>query len=70
MRNNGERGNTALIVIGIILLLGGIAALLMVQMDMVNSAEEGTANTIGGVGCGVGLLALIAGFNMRKKSAG
>lgn len=67
MGRNTQSGNVALIVIGVILLLGGIAAFVLVGMDQVNHAEVGTAKKIGGAGCGVGALALIAGIMQRKK---
>ncbi len=68
MERNTQSGNVALIVIGAIVLLAGIAAFVMVGAGAVNSAEEGTANTVGGVACGVGVLALGAGITMRKNN--
>jgi flagellar basal body-associated protein FliL len=67
MERNPQSGNIALIILGVLLTLGGIAAFVLVFGDQVNHAEEGTAKTIGGVGLGVGLLALVGGIMMRKN---
>ena len=67
MDRDSQSGNVALIVIGVIALVAGIAAFVLVGAGAVNSAEEGTANTVGGVACAVGVLALGAGITMRKN---
>jgi len=69
MERATQRGSVALIVIGVILLLGGIAAFVLVAMDQVNYSEVGTAKKIGGAGCGVGAIALIAGIMARKNKS-
>jgi hypothetical protein len=69
MERNKQSGNIALIALGAILLLGGIAAFARVGKDRVNPAEEGTANKVGGSGCGVGAQALVVGFVMRKNKS-
>jgi len=69
MNRNTQSGNVALIVLGTILLLGGVAAFAMVGAGAVNSAEEGTANTIGGIAGAIGALTLGAGIMMRKNKS-
>lgn len=64
-----QSGNVALIVLGVLLVLGGLVAFGLVQADAVNYSEEGTANTLGGVGLGAGALALIGGFALRKSKS-
>ena len=70
MRRANEQGNVGLIVLGVLLLLGGIAALVLAEMGAVNYSEVGTARTIGAVGLGAGLLALVGGITMRRGKSG
>jgi len=59
-----EWGASALMVIGIILLVAGAAAFALAEGGMVNYSEVNTARIIGGVASGLGLVLVFAG---RKK---
>lgn len=62
-----ERGNGALVILGVVCLLGGIVALALVLTDSMNQAEAGTAKKLAGIGIGVGFAAIMGGFMLKKR---
>lgn len=64
MRNT-ERGSGALVLLGMVCLLGGVVSLALGLTDSVSAA--GTASKVGGIAIAVGFASVMGGFLLKKQ---
>lgn len=57
---NGQVGSTALLVLSILVLLGGLVAIGLVVTDSMNYSEVGTAKKVGGFCTALGVIGIVA----------